>query len=220
MRARCRYNRRCESRSHSGFAILVRYPSFSRTNLIYPDPTSRDLVKQRETLTAAEVRALVDYSQWSQPLNEALAAGCLSARQADHVRALDGATRKWQLTTPAVLYHGTRLDVVQRYEDGEPNRGFLSTTTRRSVALRYAEGGLLRIWCEAGTRVADLDAEQLLSNNEDSELLLGRGAQFRILDLATVQSRTPPPLERADALIRVVNLELRGFEPASYVVAP
>lgn len=188
--------------------------------MIYPDPTSRDLVKQRETLTPAEVRALMDYSQWSQTLNEALAAGYLSARQDDHVRALDGATGKWQLTTPAVLYHGTRPDVVKRYEDGEPNRGFLSTTTRRSVALRYTEGGLLRIWCEAGTRVADLDGKHLLSNNEDSELLFGRGAWFRILDPATVQRRTPPPLQGADALIRVVNLELCGFEPASYVVVP
>lgn len=187
--------------------------------MIYLDPTSRDLVEKRATLTPAEVEVLVDYSKWSQVLNDALEVGCLSTRQADHVRALDGATSKWQLTSPAILYHGTRPSVLKRYEGGEQNRGFLSTTTRRSVALRYAEGGLLRIWCKGETRLAHLDDADLRSNNEDSELLLGRGARFRILDLATVQSRTPPPLEGADALIQVVDFELYGFDPPSYVVA-
>jgi hypothetical protein len=177
-------------------------------------------VKQRARLTPAEERAMADYSQWSRVLNDALEAGLVSAGQADQVRALDGATSKWYLTRPSILYHGTRPDVLKRYESGEPNGGFLSTTTRRSVALNsYAEGALLRIWCAAETRLAHLDDEELLSNNEDSELLLGRGAQFRILDLATVDGRNPPPLEGADAQIPLLDLELCGFAPARLVVA-
>ena len=191
---------------------------FSEEHLIYPDPTSHHLVKQRERLTPAELQALVDYAQWSKALNDALEAGRLSAYQADHVRALDGATRKWRLTTQAILYHGTRADVLDCYVNGEQNRGFLSTTTRRSVALRYAEGGLLRIWVEAGTPVAHLDDAEVLSNNEDSELLLGRGARFLILDPDTVRTREPPPLEGSDAHTRIINLELRGFAPTGYVV--
>ena len=100
------------------------------------------------------------------------------------VERLDSLIRRFENKTILTLYRIVPLYVIENYNVGEIycDSAFLSTSLDKLDKFRYivdAQIAELRILCEAGTNMINMELNPQRSGNE-SEILLGRNSKFLI----------------------------------------
>jgi len=161
-------------------------------------PTHQELSKitgialSPEHIEAIKAYTGSEYRYMSHALREGKSVEALPVTTAAHVRLLDHVLEHAELKNDTELYRGIKIKSAQRIFGDEikqgmvvHDKGFVSTSTRENVAKEFSElhGVILHIMAPKGAKA--LNIRQWSSHPGESEVLVPRGAKFRVDSVMT-----------------------------------
>lgn len=98
---------------------------------------------------------------------------------------MDSALAKTKLEEPIIVHRGTGIEVFEDEDDLTnaviSDSAFVSTSMNRSVASAHADGAMIEVRVPAGARALFMDRWKVTGFDTESEILLPRGAKFRVI---------------------------------------